>query len=54
MIYQVIYKNAAGQPLLEATFNADGPAEAMKILASTPSLEPPAGTEDIDIRRVES
>ena len=49
-VYEVTYKDAAGNLLQTATFNADGPREAMQIILTTPSIAPPPGTVDIDVR----
>lgn len=49
MVYQVTYKNANGDPLLVATFNADGPKDGLQKMLSVPSLQPPPGTETIEV-----
>lgn len=50
MIFEVTYKNAEGQALKVATFNAPGVREALEQVLAVPSLHPPPGTVDIDVR----
>ena len=50
MIFEVTYKNAAGQTLQTATFNSNTVREALEHLLTVPSLQPPPGTVDITIR----
>lgn len=50
MIYEVTYKDANGNPLLVATFNARGPADALWKLHTVTTLQPPLGTCDIEVR----
>ena len=52
VVYEVTYKNASGQVLQTATFNARGPLDALHVIIATPSIVPPEGTVDIDVRRV--
>lgn len=50
MIFEITYKNAEGQPLQTATFNAPGVREALEQVLAVPSLHPPPGTANIDVR----
>jgi len=49
MIYHVTYTDASGTPLLEATFNAAGPREALEHMLTVPSLACPPGTASIHV-----
>lgn len=49
MIYHVTYSDADGAVLLEATFNAAGPREALQNMLTVPSLECPPGTTSISV-----
>jgi len=49
MIYTLTYLDANGAPLLEATFNAAGPIEALSHMLTVPSLHPPPGTVRIEV-----
>jgi hypothetical protein len=50
MIFEVTYKNAEGEKLQVATFNAPGVREALEQILAVPTLHPPPGTVDIDVR----
>lgn len=50
MIWEVTYKDGNGDPLLVATFNADDAREMLGHMLTVPSLQPPAGTTEIDVR----
>ena len=50
MIFTLTYKDENGATLLEATFNAATPKEALEHLLTVPSLAPPPGTADIDVK----
>lgn len=50
MIFEVSYKNAEGQVLKTATFNAPTLSDALGQVLAVPSLHPPPGTVDMDIR----
>ena len=50
MIWEVTYNDANGNPLLIATFNAADAKEMLGHMATVPSLEPPPGTVEIDVR----
>ena len=50
MIWEVTYEDANGVPLLVATFNADDAKEMLGHMLTIPSLQPPPGTADINVR----
>lgn len=52
MIYQVTYTDENGNPVQQATFNAPGPKDAFLVIMTTPSLQPPPGAVDVEIRRL--
>jgi hypothetical protein len=50
MIWEVTYKDESGNPLLVATFNADDAQEMLAHMVTVPSLTPPPGTTNIDVK----
>jgi len=54
MIWEVTYKDAGGNALLQATFNADNAREMVGHMVTVPSLQPPPGTATIEVRIVPS
>jgi hypothetical protein len=50
VIWEVTYKDANDAPLLVVTFNADDAREMLVHMVTVPSLKPPPGTTNIDVR----
>ena len=50
MIWEVTYNDANGNALLVATFNADDAREMLSQMLTVPSLAPPPGTTDIQVK----